>query len=130
MYQKGCIYRIRYMEKMEIDSDGGFHRGEEKMPYRFIFSYNLTRWMHRREAARDLFQFAALSAATIAPRSASAFTEASDPGIPFFSPAATARRRDAGRCSGRRRGSRDMATECSRTLCSSRTLPGQADASR
>src|SRR4030067_3260605 len=106
MYQKGCIYRIRYLEKMEIDSDGGFNRGEEKMPYRFIFSYNLTRWMHRREAARDLFPFAALSAATIAPRSASALTEARHPGIRSFSPAATARRRGAGRWPGRRRGAR------------------------
>src|SRR3989304_10621835 len=109
MYQKRCIYRIRYTKKMETDSDGGLHPGEERMPCRFIFSYNLTRWMHRREAARDLFPFAALSAATIAPRSASAFTEASDPGIPSLSPAATARRRDAGRRSGGRRESRDIA---------------------
>src|SRR4030067_1075050 len=130
MYQKWFIYRNRYTEKMKPDSGGGLHPGDEKMPYRFIFSYNFTRWMHRREAARDLFPFAALSAAMIAPRSASAFTEASDPVIPFFSPAATARRRDACRCSGIRRESRDIATACSRTLCSSRTLPGQADERR
>src|SRR4030067_3778544 len=109
MHQKGFIYQIWYIIN-GTDSNGGLHPGGEEMPYRFIFSYSLTRWMHSREAARDFFPFAALSAATIAPRSASAFTEASDPGIPFFSPAATARRRDAGRCSGRRRESRDIAT--------------------
>src|SRR3990172_827518 len=106
MYQKWFMYLIWYTEKMETDSYGGLHPGKERMPYRFIFSYSLTRWMHRREAARDLFPLAALSAATIAARSASALTFASDPGIPSFPPEATARRRDAGRCSGRRVGSR------------------------
>src|SRR3990172_12729583 len=116
MYQKYFIYQIWYIIK-GINSCGGIHPGREEMPYRFIFSYSLTRWMHRREAARDLFPFAALSADTIAARSASALTFASDPGIPSFSPEATVRRRDAGRCSGRRGGSRDIATACSRTLC-------------
>src|SRR4030066_154607 len=125
MYQQSLLYQIRDI-KNRADSNGGVHPGGEEMPYRFIFSYSLTRWMHSRGAARDLFPFAALSADTIAARSASALTFASDPGIPSFPPEATVRRRDAGRCSGRRVGSRDIATACSRTLCSSRTLPGQA----
>src|SRR4030067_1554217 len=97
MYQKRLIYQIRYI-KNRADSNGRFHTGGEAMPYRFIFSYSLRRWMHRREAARDLFPFAALSADTIAARSASAFTEASDPGITSLPPEATAPSREAGRC--------------------------------
>ena len=68
------LYRYAYLKSYF------FVPGRAAIPYRLIFSCSLTRWIRRSSAAFVLFPPTAARADRMADRSASAFTEASDPG--------------------------------------------------